>query len=674
MNTKKTIFFASLAVLGALVASSSFLHTRAHVSYAQEGPAIKEANYNASSFAGEQDVDSSQLSVKVTSSTKTTMGQSFTFMFSTGGTGFQDNTRTFVVAPTDSSFSTYYDEFKELTSEEKEVIQEQYENGEYETKNFGGQIYSLVYQSGVTEIVVPRSLARGIFFKFELDEIAASALTSAAVENGIKTVTIPNSIEYIYEDSFPSDLGSSFTFNVEFAKDEVPATWDANWAHGATVHYGYSYPEAKADAKISGSTVDYGDKTLNYIIGYYPSTGTKYPLVLSYKLLGGSETLYYEFSKSTTSSIGSEYDGVGYVLYGYTNSLFADIAIALEGEQEIDFDSLVVHNIFPAKQSSSGYVPDTDHLLCSAPMKSFSSTLSVEDFIGYRFDGISTFSGYTAIDLVVDHAGDETYKVLRGNYYSQYQNEIESGRMYIRYRLSSLTSCDFNVVYEKGGNDVTVDIPIATPVNQHTLESKSNNFVSFLFKNSDVGEGFNAKSVKQLSFVSFYVTLDLFSRETGVVARSGYTARFGYMMVMPYAEGRDVFDINGMLFIMMGAYIAAFAVLSVVAFFYFKNKYKNDEFRRLKPKSFIFKAILGLFGSLIVILCITFIVIRSTAFNNAIIVYNPVDAYIIISVVASVLIIGYFIKYLVTITKANNTRKRNIKLKLNEDVDDDGTK
>ena len=671
MKTKKAFLCASLAMLGLVAASFSFLTPNYEAVSAHEGK-VSLRDYD---FTGETDVASTNLAVKVTAATKTTMGESFTISFSTGGTGYQDNTRSFVVAPTDSaSFTNYYDnEFKDLTLEDKEKIEEEYEAGEYQTKAFGGQIYSILAQPGLPRVYIPRTLARGIFFRFDITEIAAGAFTLAAVNDGLTTVSIPNTITTIYADSFPQGLDNAFTFNVEFEEDEVPDTWAADWAHGAKVNYGYEFPEDKEDVLISGSPAEYGDKTLNYIIGYYPSTGTQYPLVMSYKLVGETETRYYEFSKSTTSSIGSDYDGVGYVLYGYSNSLYADVALALADNQEIDFDSVKIHNIYPAKQNGSSYVPDTENKLCATPMKSFSKVLDVTNFISYRFGGISTFGGYTSVDLIVDQAGDETYKTLRSNYFNQYKADIDSGKMYIRYRFSSLTSCKFNVTYSNGA-DVQKSIAISTPINQHTLSGKQDNYVSFLFKNSDVGAGFNANTIRQLNFDSFYVTLDLFSRETGVVARSGYTARFGYMMVMPYSDANSVFDINALLIILSASYVAAFAVLSVVGFFYFKNKYKNDEFRRLKPKSYWFKAVLAMLGSLIVILCVAFVIIRITAFNNAIVVYNPVDAFIIVTAVASVLIIGYFIKYLVGVSKANKERRRILKLKLNEDVEDDGTK
>lgn len=185
---------------------------------------------------------------------------------------------------------------------------------------------------------------------------------------------------------------------------------------------------------------------------------------------------------------------------------------------------------------------------------------------------------------------------------------------------------------------------------------------------------FSATTIRQLSLVSFYITIDLFNNSSSsVVARSSYTARFGYVMVMPYSDTASVFDINTMLIILSIIYLIVYAIATVILFFYLKNKYKNDEFRRMKPKSYFTKSILGLVGSIIVILCITFIILRATSFNNAIVVYNPLDPFIIVFAVLSILIVGYFIKYLAVTYKANQDRKRNIKLHLSEDVEDDGT-
>ena len=682
MNFKKALFCVSFGLLGSAALSLSFFNTRALPAKAYDKSTITTRTaYDDSSFPGESELSHEILKVRAASSSKSTLGQSFNFHFSTGGTGYQDSTKTFTVAPNDPSFEEYFKEFSALTPEQKEEIEEQYEKGEYQTKQFVGQLYSLNYQPDKPAIYVPSTLARGttcIFFEFKISEILSDALSLASVQNGINKVYIPSTIDTIYGDSFPEGLPEGFEFYVEYLENEVPATWANGWNHGATVHYGHEMSEEQKKARIAGSSVEYGDKTTNFIIGYYPAEGTQYPLVMSYRLKNSTETQYFEFSKSKYSSIGSIYDAVGYTLYGFSNNLNCDLSLDLSSGGEVDFESIIIHNIFYATQETvdgkKTWVPDTTQAFYSKPAQGYSETLDVTDLIKYQFKGISTFGGYTSIDLTVDQAGNEVYAKLKSSFYKQYEENIKSGKMYVRYRFTSLNSCNFKMIYNQNGTDVEQIVPIKTPVNQHVLSSKTGNFVSFLFKNSDIGNGFSAKSVRQLSFISFYITLDLFDRTNGVVARSTLSSRFGYFMVMPYQTNASIFDINLMLIIMGASYAVVYLALATAAFFFFKNKYKNDEFRRVKPKSFWLKAILGLFGSLIVIFCVTFMIIRGTAFNNAVVVYNPVDAYIIITAVASILIVGYFIKYIVTITKANNDRKRNIKLKLNEDVAEDGTK
>ena len=344
MNFKKAFFCASFGLLGASLLSLCFINTRAsRASAFEQSTATVGTKYDLSSFPGESELSQDDLKVRVTSSTKTSMGQSFNFYFSTGGEGYQDNTKTFLIAPNDAGFDSYFtDVFSQYTTEEKEEIEAMYERGEYETVKFIGQLFTINQQEGYTSVYIPATFSRGIFFQFKITEVVPDALTLAQVNNagGINKVYIPNTIDTIYEDSFPEGLPSNFEFNVEFEASDIPPTWDANWNHGAKVNYGVTIPNKNRDVKQAGASISYGDKTKHYIIGYYPKDSEQYPLVLSYNLINKNETLYFEFSKSTTSSIGSYYDAVGYSLGGYSNTLTADIRIDLKEDEEIDFESI----------------------------------------------------------------------------------------------------------------------------------------------------------------------------------------------------------------------------------------------------------------------------------------------------------------------------------------------
>ena len=76
-------------------------------------------------------------------------------------------------------------------------------------------------------------------------------------------------------------------------------------------------------------------------------------------------------------------------------------------------------------------------------------------------------------------------------------------------------------------------------------------------------------------------------------------------------------------------------------------------------------------GSLI--LFVEFCITRFGFLSNSLPVYNPSDVWVIIFGVASLLLVGYFVRYFYLLIKARRERIRNEKLKLRLDKQDDGT-
>ena len=621
----------------------------------------------ARDFSSEVEIPDGNLMVSATSSSKTSMGQSFTFMFSTGGQGWCDSTSSYLLAPDDADFDAYFKVFSEKTAEEREAIIALYEKGEYEPVHFNSYVYSLNATSTVKDIVIPRSLTRNHIFNLDVSRLGVGVVTNW---EGIKSITIPKEVTEIYIDSF-QDVPAEVVFNVEPAADLED--WAEGWNHGATVNYGYEYPANKAEPLSRAGASKYGDEAQNFIIGWYPKEGQQKPLVLEYPVIlkdKTTETRYFEFEPSSATTL---FECVGKQVNDYTKSLYCDIPLN-EGET-IDFANAVLHNIYRTKTNEAGSAitePVLDQGYNVQPKQGFTRCYDIEDFINCKFTGLSAFAGYTAIDINIDISEANIYEHLKSNYYNTHLKDIESGKLKIRYRLTSLTLCSFRIVYVEDGEEKTKDVKIVTPIAQYKLEKQKGNRASFLFKDSSISPNFTASKIRSVSFVGLYVTLDLFAAK-GPIARSNVITRFGYQSVMPYRESTSVFNINAFLIITALAYIAVFAATTAGLYFYLKNKYKNDEFRRMKNRSYFTKAALFLIGSLIVIFDIIFIVLRATVLNNAIVVFNPADAYIIVLSVLSVIIIGYFIKFMVGVVKTNRERRRIIKLKLNEDVDDDGT-
>ena len=73
------------------------------------------------------------------------------------------------------------------------------------------------------------------------------------------------------------------------------------------------------------------------------------------------------------------------------------------------------------------------------------------------------------------------------------------------------------------------------------------------------------------------------------------------------------------------------------------------------------------------ILAVESITLRSTTLLTSFKVYNEIDVYIVVSSIASIIFVGYFIKYFITMFKNNAEKRRNEKLNssvkyLNEDL------
>ncbi len=94
----------------------------------------------------------------------------------------------------------------------------------------------------------------------------------------------------------------------------------------------------------------------------------------------------------------------------------------------------------------------------------------------------------------------------------------------------------------------------------------------------------------------------------------------------------------------------------------------------MNNKSFFKQAVTAFFCIGIVLYAFTFIYIRFWPMNNSVIVYNPTDVFVVLFAIAAIIAIGYYIRYFYLAYKAAKHRKEVKRLKLDQDVEDDGTK
>ena len=94
----------------------------------------------------------------------------------------------------------------------------------------------------------------------------------------------------------------------------------------------------------------------------------------------------------------------------------------------------------------------------------------------------------------------------------------------------------------------------------------------------------------------------------------------------------------------------------------------------MKPKAYLKSALLGFFGLVLITAALNFTILRFAVFYSTVPTYNPIDAFVIAFVVFGAIALGFFIKNAVVAVKLMRKRRQALKLHLDKDVFDDGTK
>ena len=318
------------------------------------------------------------------------------------------------------------------------------------------------------------------------------------------------------------------------------------------------------------------------------------------------------------------------------------------------------------------WTPDFDHRYYVKPGHAFSRVNYLEDFVSIEFKTVSAFAGYSSVSASVSkiNSGLDVYKANKEYYYNIYKDNLENGSAYIRYRLTQLNKASYLV--DAGNGQIEIDP--ATEVTQYIIKKNLNNTLGFVYKNSSLGlNSYSVKDVKSFAIKGMTITIDVVNN--GSIIKSSYkTARFGIIFIKAPVDTAKTFNADLLVILLAVGYTGLALIIATTLFFVYKKIYRNDEFKRLKPKQFIRKAIIYWATSLAIVLALTFIILRNTAFTAAIAVYNPVDTFIVIFGIASIIILGYYVRNMIIATKARRQKKKATKLGLLDEVADDGTK
>ena len=555
------------------------------------------------------------------------------------------------------------------------------EDGEYIYPEYNGAVYSIEIAengryAGDTDIYLPGILTRAGYYRFIVSSIYAEAVDPEDAPN-ITSVYIPSEIESAGVGALG---GLSESCQIYFEAAQVPENFEEGWTNlpEANFHFNTEIENSyKAQNVAYNRQIGTGE---NFITGYDLGNGKsdeRQLLNITYDVEdeNGNIKTYNRDIPLNFGSVSIYYNGVTTAAPSFTRN----IDIPKQPGEEIIDSSLIIGNIYKSIRVQSDqygvtYEPDYEAGALYCPAKiSYTSKFGIEDFGKLDYNFSSSFLGYTLISLKMNIETD-VYSSLNHSSYEAELKDIESGISYIRFRIAGLNSSVYHVSYEHDGKIIEKSFQIQTPLANFVVNNGKS--IGFIVKNSDVGEGFSASALRSFGIESLLFTVDIMNNDTHqAVGHSAVSTRFGYLTLTEDASSFEQINLNRTIVLIAIIYSASMLAATIGMFFFKKFKYKNDEFRRLNVPSFIKNAILTYLLVGIILFFITFASIRWSSFANAIVVYNPLDPFVIILGIFAILAVGYFIRFFYVFIKNEIARRKAVKLKLDEDIgNDDGTK
>ena len=704
-NIKKTV--SSFLVLG-LLACSGFVAANELTRSFDAANAIAPISTQKSSakqltaddFLSEEEANYEELGVSITQSTLTDTSQSLTVSFrSKTLSGYKTAIGNYIVEIDDPNY----------TGDDQNPAPDGYDkfNDETGLPEFEGKIAFIV--GSVAEknksVYVPSTFTKAGKFTAKITTIGAGCVSADGAEfNGdnawstgkITNIYIPNTIEKVEAAAFTGVPSEGVTIHYEGT--EFPSSiFDAGWtdAPATALDASATSYNVKANKKASAAAgkVDLPDalgRPINFILGCtqdpnnpkVASADCNRPLVIQYDKVKGEsrETIFEELPLNNTTN--NPYDSCGKLSSMSYTRLFG---YKLGSGESIDDHSIIFHNIM--KADATGVV-DTTKTYFAKPTIGYSEKQSITNLVSFRASNNSKFAGYSMFTLRMDKNLSITseryptphslYLDVKTDIYEQNKANIESGKTKIRYSLYNLYNSSFHFQYiGKSGELKDVVIPVKSLISYQTLDDNKNNLVSVLLKNSAIADDFSPEKVRLFELQDITIQMDLLttsdSGSTSILGKSSISYRFAYITVIDTEANVKVFNWNLYLIIFFVAYVVVYAAAAFATYKIMKEKFKNDEFRRVNDKKFLKQALLGGGGLGLVLCAVLFIFMRTVGFKNTIVVFNPTDPLLIAFSIVALIIVGYFIVYVVKLVKAERERRKAIRLKLNEDVADDGT-
>lgn len=663
MKTKAmSLFFMLTCALGITGVSASATVSNDNV-LRNETAQIRKA-VGTDNFSNAVEASEEIISTRITGSSKTPLTQSFTVSFASEIACYKTQQNNFLVSVTDPAFNANEAEKieipEEISSQEGYVPEARYTATIHLITNV---------KTSTSNVVIPSTVRYGSKFILDITSVNANAVDPTSAKN-IKSITIPSTCSVIGENAF-TGLPADCVINCEDESDQIG--WHEGWTDSTNINYGYDMTEV-SDKLINAyqfGAKSYLSSGKSLILGYYKEDNYL-PLTVGYDVKTANGTTEERFFESSPLTDKTDYDAVG---LGYT-SIVKNFDIPVGEGEEIDAESVKFYNVFEAISYDNNvtYEPDLTKEYFCVPRIAFQANNVISDFINYKFSSISSFAGHVNVVLKADLV-EGIYQQIMSSKYNANLSSIEAGTTYVRYRVTSLNAMEYSFTYETSdGALLTETFTVLTPVDQILLANKTGNYISVMIPTTKIQGDFDPSRIKSISLIGMYISLDLFTTQGKIITRSAIDTRFGVLEVFNSdLISSNYFNSDLFLILFMIIYLVAFAACAVGLYFILKERYKNDEFRRMNTKKYIKSALLAVIALATVILSITFIILRFSVLNSTVVVFNPVDAFLIGFTVAGCIFIGVYARKLYIAIKAERERRKAIRLRLNEDVDDDGT-
>lgn len=344
------------------------------------------------------------------------------------------------------------------------------------------------------------------------------------------------------------------------------------------------------------------------------------------------------------------------------DSLLLNASVVGQG----DFVSAKVENIIKAEWNGETFVYDLDYTTkyftdCSKPA-SFKLYKS-QEYLNASSSTIATFGSDTYLTMTVASKMHEKFFDIK-KISAKNKALFDEGKAKILVRLTTNFTTNVEVVYKDGSAEALkptistdVDGEVATVVKEL---SDGNHEYSFIIRNV-------TKEIVDFRFNNFTLTTFLYlsSLEGTPKAISGTTSNItisslGSNLNLQTPNYVNYTLINVML--VLGITLLC-AGISVPSYFVLKEKYKDDEFKRIDTKDYVKTSILTWIAVTLNVSEVFYCIIRAMSLNNLLPVSNIIDVLIIIFGIAGFLMICYFVRRAYIAIKNIRAKKREDALK-----------